>query len=298
MHRYGSSKPRLVILAALLAAGVWASRTSLGQSPASPIAPASPVALPAAGPTAAPAASTAYGGVFHVIMENQDPVFYTIVLLSIIGVTLIIQGFIKNRASVMMPAATTAQIREMISQRRFDELMQFTETDPGFISKAVNAALKRAPNFTVMKEAMETSVAEQTAEQFRRIEYLNIIGNLGPLLGLLGTVLGMIDAFSVMAASGGHADPAQLAGGISKALAHTLLGLTLAVPCLAAFGVLRTIVDRLTIAGALEAEELLLMIRPAEAQPAGTAARPTPPGITATGAARKPSPVPAPSPAV
>ena len=60
----------------------------------------------------------------------------------------------------------------------------------------MNPALKRAPSFTAMKEAMETAIGEQTAEQFRKIEYLNIIGNLGPLLGLLGTVLGMIDAFS------------------------------------------------------------------------------------------------------
>src|SRR5208282_5927786 len=103
-------------------------------------------------------------------------------------------------------------------------------------------------------------------EQFRKIEYLNIIGNLGPLLGLLGTVLGMIDAFNEMQAQGGQANPASLAGGISKALCHTMLGLMLAVPCLAAFGVLRTMVDRLTVRGALVAEDLLLMIKPAEAR--------------------------------
>ena len=111
---------------------------------------------------------------------------------------------------------------------------------------------------------METAVSVQTAEQFRRIEYLNIIGNLGPLLGLLGTVLGMIKAFTAMQAAGGNANPAQLAGGISTALTHTFLGLFVAVPSLAAFGVLRTMVDRLTIRGAMEAEELLLMIKPAE----------------------------------
>jgi biopolymer transport protein ExbB len=125
-----------------------------------------------------------------------------------------------------------------------------------------------------MKEAMETAVGEQTAEQFRKIEYLNIIGNLGPLLGLLGTVLGMITAFSDMKAAGGSADPSVLSGGISKALAHTFMGLFLAVPALAAFGVLRTLVDRLTIRAALGAEELLLLIRPADAGPAG--AGPTP----------------------
>src|SRR5207253_7102619 len=104
----------------------------------------------------------------------------------------------------------------------------------------------------------------QTANQFRSIEHLNVIGNLGPLLGLLGTVLGMIEAFQAMNAAGGQANPADLAGGISKALAHTMLGLILAVPCLAAFGILRTTVDRLTTKAALVAEELLLMMRPSE----------------------------------
>lgn len=258
MRRYASSGFRLFLLAVLLAA----AGTVMGQ--AAPAAPA-----PAAD------APRAAQGLFQLIGENLDFVFFTIFVLSIIGLTLIIQGFIKNRASVLMPENTTQLIREMIAQRRFKELMDFTETDPSFISKALNPALKRAPSFSSMKEAMETAIGEQTAEQFRRIEYLNIIGNLGPLLGLLGTVLGMIGAFSEMHAKGGQANPADLSHGISKALAHTFLGLCLAVPCLAAFGVLRTIVDRLTVRGALIAEELLLMIKPNETRPV---TMPAPPG--------------------
>jgi biopolymer transport protein ExbB len=177
----------------------------------------------------------------------------------------------------------------MIAQKRFKELIDFTETDPSFISQALNPALKRAPNFSHMKEAMETAIGEQTAEQFRKIEYLNIIGNLGPLLGLLGTVLGMIDAFSTMQAKGGSTTPADLAGGVSIALTHTFLGLFLAIPCLAAFGILRTIVDRLTVRGALEAEELLLMIKPAEGRAAA--------GATAASAASA-APTPGPRPAM
>jgi hypothetical protein len=84
-------------------------------------------------------------------------------------------------------------------------------------------------------------------------------------------------------------------------LTHTFLGLFLAIPCLAAFGILRTIVDRLTVRGALIAEELLLMIKPAEAKPAAagaiagaprTAASPQP----AAPVRKVPMPVPAPAP--
>jgi biopolymer transport protein ExbB len=256
MSGYGNSRLRLALLVVLMGGALLV------------------IAHPsqAAGLDADKPAGVAVPGAFTLVMNNLDPVFFTIMGLSIAGMTLIIQGFLQNREAVLLPAHTTQLIREMIAERRFQDLMQFTETDPSFVSRALNPALKRAPSFSSMKEAMETSIGEQTAEQFRRIEYLNIIGNLGPLLGLLGTVLGMIDAFSQMQAQKGQANPASLAGGISMALTHTMLGLMLAIPCLAAFGWLRTRVDRLTIRGALIAEELLLMIKPAEARPAAVAA--------------------------
>jgi len=252
------------------------------------------VNTPAAQQTAVPK------GLTQMILTNIDFVFITIAARSVAGLTLIIQGFIQNRQTVLMPPETTARIRDMIAARQFKELIDFTENDPSFISKAINPALKRAPSFTSMKEAMETAVGEQTAEQFRKIEYLNIIGNLGPLLGLLGTVLGMIGAFSAVSNTGGQANVAELSAGISKALAHTFLGLCLAVPCLAAFGVLRTIVDRLTTRGALICEELLMMIKPQEAPRVG--AIPARPGtaVPQPGAGIPPPPpvrkMPAPSP--
>jgi biopolymer transport protein ExbB len=240
-------------------------------------------------------------GTFSLVMENwKDGVFWAIAILSVIGLTLIIQGFIKNRASVFMPEETTNQIREMVAQRKFKELIEFTETDDSFISKALNPALKRAPSFSSMKEAMETSLGEITADQFRKIEALNIIGNIGPLLGLMGTVLGMINAFAAMQAAKGKTDPATLAGGISQALTHTFLGLALALPCLVAFGFLRTMVDRLTMQGALTSEELLLMIKPAEAKPAAAAGAAAGPGPRAAAtpqpAVRKAPPMPVPAP--
>jgi len=266
-----------------LAAAVAVAAVALSAGPA--LAADAPVPAPKPIPS----------GLVNIILSNIDPIFCTIVALSVIGLTLIIQAFIKNRASVFMPQETTEQIREMVSQRRFKELIEFTETDDSFISKALNPALKRAPSFSSMKEAMETAIGEETADKFRKIEYLNIIGNLGPLLGLLGTVLGMINAFAAMKAAEGAADPSTLAGGISQALTHTFMGLFLAIPCLASFGILRTIVDKLTVRGALTAEELLLMIKPAEAKPAAagvaTGARPM---AAPQPAVRKAPPLPTP----
>src|SRR5258706_4962149 len=284
MRRYASSKVRLALLVALIAAVVfivWSS--SFAQAPGAA--------------AAADAPKPEKEGIMSLILGRIDFVSITIGLLSITGLTLIIQGFIKIRAGALIPESSTNHIRELIGRREFKELIDFTETDPSFISRALNPALKRAPSFSSMKEAMETAVAEQTSEQFRKIEYLNIIGNLGPLLGLLGTVLGMIAAFQDLMAAGGDAKPAELAGGISTALCHTFLGLFLAVPCLAVFGIQRTMVDRLTTQGALISEELLLLIKPAEAKPAAASVASIRPGATPQpgipGARQAPVPVPA-----
>jgi biopolymer transport protein ExbB len=289
MRRFFSSQFRVVLLALLVSVCVFAS-TSFAQA----------TGTDAAAPTASD--SNAIGVTFRLIMGHLvDPITWTIAILSIFALTLIIQGVIRNRASVMIPEESNNQIRELIAQKKFKDLIDFTETDPSFVSRALNPALKRAPSFSSMKEAMETAIGEQTAEQFRKIEYLNIIGNLGPLLGLLGTVMGMIQAFEKMHEAGGAAKPAELANGISTALTHTFLGLFLAVPCLGAFGVLRTIVDRLTIKAALIAEEMLLMVKPAEAKPGAPAApRAIPGGVphpAIPAAVRKPA-APLPTPVV
>lgn len=239
---------------------------------------------------------------FSVIFAHpDDPILWIIGILSVIGLTLIIQGFIKNRSEIYMPEADVQHIRDLISQKKFKELIEHTETDPSFIAQALNPALKRAPSFSSMKEAMETAIGEQTAERFRSIEFLNIIGNLGPLLGLTGTVLGMIEAFNDMMGAGKEgADPSTLAGGIARALAHTFLGLFLAVPCLACFGILRTIVDRLTVRAALVCEELLLMVKPQESKPAGAppaaGGPPRAPGMPAPVMRKPAAPAPAPAP--
>jgi biopolymer transport protein ExbB len=320
--RYANSRLRILVLTGLLVAAFLTLRSSLGQpAPAAPApaggapagaapvlpAPSTPApvetpapALPApafpSAATPAPAADSTsspavHVNLFSIITSNTDPVFYTIVVLSVIGVALIIQAFIKTRASVLMPKVATDHMRDLITRRRFQELLEYTTSEPSFVARSLAPALRRAPDFDRMKEAMETALGEQTAEQFRRIEYLNIIGNLGPLLGLLGTVLGMIDAFAVVQNQKGQANVPDLAGGISKALCHTFLGLMLAIPCLAAFGVLRTLVDRLTISGSLLAEELLLMLKPAaDATPRPGINRPAPAPAPAAAPAN-PSPV-------
>ena len=241
----------------------------------------------AAGDAAEEAPETVVGSAWLLPFQSvatfpPEPVSLVIILLSVVAVTLIIQAILRARREVLLPIEADEQIETLIRERKFKELVEFTESDDSFVSRALHPALKRAPSFTEMREALEAGVADETAEEFRRLEYINILANVGPLLGLLGTVVGIMDAFLAMQAAGGSADVGALAGGISTALGTTMLGLVLAIPSLVAYGVLRSKVDRLTTEGALSAEEYLLMIKPDKGA-AGTAtatstrsSRPTP----------------------
>ncbi len=102
-----------------------------------------------------------------------------------------------------------------------------------------------------------------------KISYLATIGTLGPMIGLVGTVWGMILAFTSLGESGGQAGPSDLSLGISKALFHTLLGLTLAIPCLFVFGFYRSIVDRICTRGMLVCSQLIESL-PADDDTSGT----------------------------
>ena len=194
-------------------------------------------------------------------LRYGEPVTWSIILASVVAVTLIIQGFLRVRRQVLLPQETNARIEQLILGRQFRELMDFTAGDDSFISRALHPSLKRAPNIADMREALETGIAEQTSEEFRRLEYINILANIGPLLGLLGTVVGIMDAFLAMRREGGTADVSVLSYGISTALGTTMLGLILAVPCLICYGVLRNKADRLTQEGAERAEDFFQLMK-------------------------------------
>jgi biopolymer transport protein ExbB len=184
-------------------------------------------------------------------------------LASVAGIALAIDAMLHIREKKVAPPETTEHLRTLIAGREYKELMDFTATDPSFVSKALYAAIRRAHlKYPAMREALDTSISEQTSDMFRRIEPMNVIGNIGPLLGLLGTVLGMIMAFYKLMDTGGSAKPGDLAGGIGTALWHTFFGLFVAIPCLVVYGFYRTRADKIATKAGLVAEELLEGLRP------------------------------------
>ncbi|MGP1310208.1 MAG: MotA/TolQ/ExbB proton channel family protein, partial [Phycisphaerales bacterium] len=149
------------------------------------------------------------------------------------------------RESVILPSASVESLRGRVRRADWAGLKRDAERDPSFVGRVVHAALQPvATGRTGARENAELAASEEASRWFRRIEMLNVIGHLGPLLGLVGTVYGMIIAFAALGETGGRAGPGELSLGISKALFHTFLGLMLAIPSLLAYGYFRTIVDK------------------------------------------------------
>ncbi len=107
------------------------------------------------------------------------------------------------------------------------------------------ALLETEGGWPAVEKALEEETAEQAGRLFRKIEYLSVLGNIAPMVGLLGTVVGMILAFREVADTQGAARAGQLASGIYQALVTTVGGLLIAIPSLAAYAVFRNRVDGL-----------------------------------------------------
>ena len=181
---------------------------------------------------------------------------YVIVLFSFLMVALIIDHMINIRRSTLMPPGLAEEIHRCLSERRFDEGKKYCIEHPGFLSRVLHAGLDETGlGYGTIEKAMEDAAIEQSARLFRRIEYLSVISTLAPMLGLMGTVWGMIQAFLEFEQKA-NPQVSELAPGIYRALITTLLGLGVAVPSLAAFAIFRSRIEELAAETVLLAEHV------------------------------------------
>lgn len=212
------------------------------------------VAMAADGGPSAPAT----GGIWELFRQSRDLFTVLLVLGSLVGCTVAFVCFMEIRESKILPNASISRLAGLLENNRIQDFRDFVLTDGSFVSRSLRGAVVHiGKDRSALREAAELGASEESARWFRRIELLNIIGNLGPLLGLAGTVWGMILAFASLGEAGGQTQAANLSLGISKALFHTLLGLCLAIPCLLVFGIYRSIVDRICTRGMLLTADLV-----------------------------------------
>lgn len=227
-------------------------------------------------------------------IQAGGPVAYLILLLSTGALALIIMHLVQIRRSALLPPTQLETLDAMLAQGDVNAAIEYSlspEND-SYLTRILASGLTRFQRSAFgafeIKNAIEEAGEDQTSRLYRSTDALGVIGAISPLLGLLGTVLGMVGAFQSLSLGGQQSD--ELAGSISMALVTTLLGLFLAIPCIALFTFFRNRIDTFASEAGVEIERLVLHLESmgdGRPSPASTpAARP--------GAPARPSPSPSP----
>lgn len=192
------------------------------------------------------------------LVQKGGFVGYAIILLSIVALGLVIEYALSIQKAKLAPPQDVGQIRKYVKENRFDALQKLHHDRPSFLSQVVTAGIAETRfGYQAMIKAMEDASEAVTARLSRKIEHLNIIANIAPMLGLLGTVIGMLRSFNEISHISGAIEPRQLAGGIFEALITTCMGLIVAIPSLYFFAIFRNRVDEFAGETAIIAEELV-----------------------------------------
>jgi len=184
-------------------------------------------------------------------------------LLSIVMVGMVIQVFIAIRRLTILPPVLQGQVSELFKARQFGDVIQLTADDPSYFAALIRAALAEASRgYHAMEKALQEEADNRTTRYLRSVEYLNLLGNIAPMIGLLGTVLGMIMAFFTIVDKGGIPSPAELADALGIKLVCTFVGLLVAIPSLTVYGLIRNRIDILCTEGLVTAQSLIMTLRP------------------------------------
>jgi biopolymer transport protein ExbB len=180
-----------------------------------------------------------------------------LLLLSVVGIGILSSLAATNGRKAIAPGDQIERISDLVKQGSWKEALALTKNEKSDFSRIAYAALTEAPQgFSSMVHRAEQVSAELVTERLRKIEPLNVIGQVAPMIGLFGTVYGII-AFGSIVESGGNADPVALAGGIGTALVTTFWGLLVAIPALAGYAFVRNRVDALNAEAEGRTVELL-----------------------------------------
>ena len=170
-----------------------------------------------------------------------------IIACSVIAVAIILERLWTLQEKRVLPVSVANQVSELIQQDQIDvkQIQEVQQSSPFGQVLAAGLAYRHAPR-DVLKEVVEDTGRHVVHELERYLGTLGTIAAISPLLGLLGTVSGMIRSFTAITTDG-VPNPAVLAGGISEALVATAAGLTVAIPSLIAYRYLRGRVEGLVV---------------------------------------------------
>lgn len=178
--------------------------------------------------------------------------------LSFTFVALFVMNVLTARRESIVPVALVEGFEAHLNEKRYQEAYEMAKNDESFLGQVLSAGLaKLSAGYEQAIEAMQEVGEEENMKLEHRLSYIALIGTISPMVGLLGTVHGMVQSFMVIAASTTTPKPSELAAGISKALVTTLVGLCLAIPAIAVYNILRNRVARLVLEVGIVSEGLM-----------------------------------------
>lgn len=164
---------------------------------------------------------------------------YPIILCSIVAVAVFLERLWALRRKQIIPESFIRNVKELLKKQKISEAIYLCQSDMSSIAKIFLAGLRNTQKgMWYVKEAIEERGSREATILEKNVSILSTIANLTPLLGLLGTVSGMIKTFNAISVAG-MGDPAPLAGGIAEALITTATGLCVAIPTLVCYRFLR-----------------------------------------------------------
>ena len=186
---------------------------------------------------------------------------FPILACSILALGIIVERFWSLKSEKVLPKSLVAEIWNMVKNNKLDDkkIQNIYEGSPLGRVLAIGL-INRKHSREVMKESIEETGRHVAHELERFLNALGTVAAITPLLGLLGTVIGMIQVFAVIT-SAGVGDPELLAGGISKALITTAAGISVAIPSLIFHRYFRARVDALVVGMEQEAIKLVEVVQ-------------------------------------
>jgi biopolymer transport protein ExbB len=150
---------------------------------------------------------------------------------SIATVAFVIEHFVSLQRDKLVPPEIVVELETLLDEEQYEEAINLCEATKNYITNIVGAAIaKVGEGYDAMMDAAGGAVDEQNLKLQHKISWLALLGNIGPLMGLFGTVTGMVMAFTQIAMSTGSPSPQELAAGIFTALVTTVWGLLVAMP--------------------------------------------------------------------
>jgi biopolymer transport protein ExbB len=216
-------------------------------------AQAQPAAAPAAPPV--PARSESF---LAWMVRASGLIGLVILLMSFYLVAVVAWMFLNFRRNVALPPALLDELAGLLGRKQYEPAYHRLINDGSFLARTLAPAVRRlSSGLPAAQRALELANEEVTMEMEHRTTYLATVGTLGPMIGLVGTVYGMIRSFQVIATMGASPQASQLAAGISTALFATLEGIAISVPAIAFYALFRNRIARLSLDVQVAAEGFL-----------------------------------------